>query len=952
MKLILKFFTLSLSGFLLVGPALSATVTWDGGGDEVRWTDPLNWDSNAVPKAGDEVVIGTAGAGGVVFSGELDLKSLQCTSPLSLSDSASLRVTSGASSIQGVVSLENNATLSAINPSTTLTLTALSIEGTGSLLQAGGGALITLLATTITLADDRYFSLTAADSDSKLDCSAVTSLSLDNDAHLELSAYEGGYIDLKSALTPTAGKVGLTSQGLDSVIDLSAFSGALPSPSGSPGAQWWVYNEGSVLTGNLTHLYLSLLHLRDPGHFDLSTLTGFTGHIQVSVPGRELSFTSLTTIAGSVTATSGIKGGTKVSFPALTQITLGEDQSLALTASGSGSALDLSAVTSLDFAGPRTYLELTAFLGGIVNLKNAVKPSNGEVTLSCYAPDSVIDLSAFSGDLLFPEILPGEPWNGSQWHVYGGGNVLIGPLTSLSLTWLDLEAPGTFDLSSLVHFKGEMDIANAILSFPALTTVAGRVSATAKTQVSFPAVTSIAGTVEAWSGSIMTFPDFTTITLGDLESLSLSASGVDFSSGAASVLDLSAVTSLDLSTHAHLHLAAILGGHLKLPNALKPATGEIGLISYGSGSEIDLSAFSGDLTFSSVWKGSDWAILEEGIVRTGTLTGLTLSTLELDEPGTFPLSNLNRFSGFLTVSYSPLTFPVLTQLQGTVYAYAGAQIEFPALTTLSLGDSEVLSFRSSNNESLIDLSAVTSIESAPSSHLTLTSTATGKIDMRQAAAPQVGTVSLLANLGVIDVSSMRVGCLPVPPNGSYSIEAINEGEVLIIPNVPPLALDQEVSVDRNHTISIPISKLVRDQPDADCSPFVITVPSKSSQEGGIVAVVESAITYTPPPDFDGGDVITYAIDDQHGGTARGTIRVTVRRPTEESHTVAIRTLSNGHLLITFAALPNTAYRVQFSSDLKTWTILSRPIFTGPNGLLEFEDDLSVADSPRFYSLIK
>lgn len=946
MKLLLKFFTLSLSGFLLVGPALSATVTWDGGGDEVRWTDPLNWDSNAVPKAGDEVVIGTAGSGGVIFSGELDLKSLQCTSPLSLSDSASLRVTSGASRIQGTVSLENNATLSAINPSTTLTLTALSIEGTGSLLQAGGGALITLLATTITLAEDRYFSLTAADSDSKLDFSAVTSLSLDNDAHLELSAYEGGYIDLKSALTPTAGKVGLTSQGLDSVIDLSAFSGALPSPSGVPGAQWWVYNEGSVLTGNLTHLSLSFLRLRDPGTFDLSSLIGFTGDIQVA--GRDLSFVSLTTIAGSVTVT----GGTKVSFPALTQIALGEDQSLALTARQPGSTIDFSQVTSLNFAAAKTYLELSVYEGATIDLKNASQPSHGEIRLNSYDSDSVIDLSAFSGELLFPELPPDDPGPGSQWWIYGGGSVRTGPLTGLSLTLLFLEAPGTFDLSTLTHFTGELQISDASLNFPALTTVVGSVSAKAKSQVNFPAVSSVTGNIEVLSGSIMTFPAFTTITLGDLESLSLNALGVDFKSGAASVLDLSAVTSLDLSTHAHLHLTALVGGQIKLPNALKPATGEIGLFSYGTGSEIDLSAFSGDLTFSSVWLGSDWTIWEEGIVRTGTLTGLTLSSLDLDEAGTFPLSNLNRFSGFLTVSYSPLTFPVLTQLQGTVYAYAGAQIEFPALTTLSLGDNEVLSFRSSNNESLIDLSAVTTIESTPSSHLTLTSTATGKIDMRQAAAPQMGTVSLLANLGVVDVSSMRVGCLPVPPNGSYSIEAINEGEVLIIPNVPPIALDQELSVDRNHTISIPISKLVRDQPDADCSPFVITVPSKSSQEGGIVAVVESAITYTPPPDFAGGDVITYAIDDQHGGTARGTIRVTVRQPTEESHTVAIRTLSNGHLLITFAALPNTAYRVQFSSDLKKWTILSRPIFTGPNGLLEFEDDLSVADSPRFYSLIK
>ncbi len=34
-----------------------ATVTWDGGGDGTSWNDPLNWDTDTVPLAGDDVVI-------------------------------------------------------------------------------------------------------------------------------------------------------------------------------------------------------------------------------------------------------------------------------------------------------------------------------------------------------------------------------------------------------------------------------------------------------------------------------------------------------------------------------------------------------------------------------------------------------------------------------------------------------------------------------------------------------------------------------------------------------------------------------------------------------------------------------------------------------------------------------------------------------------------------------
>ncbi len=40
---------------------LLAVVNWDGGGDGINWTDPLNWDTNALPGSDDDVVIDVAG---------------------------------------------------------------------------------------------------------------------------------------------------------------------------------------------------------------------------------------------------------------------------------------------------------------------------------------------------------------------------------------------------------------------------------------------------------------------------------------------------------------------------------------------------------------------------------------------------------------------------------------------------------------------------------------------------------------------------------------------------------------------------------------------------------------------------------------------------------------------------------------------------------------------------
>ena len=45
--------------------AYAASVTWDGGGDGVNFSDPLNWDADAVPTGSDTILIGAAGASSV-----------------------------------------------------------------------------------------------------------------------------------------------------------------------------------------------------------------------------------------------------------------------------------------------------------------------------------------------------------------------------------------------------------------------------------------------------------------------------------------------------------------------------------------------------------------------------------------------------------------------------------------------------------------------------------------------------------------------------------------------------------------------------------------------------------------------------------------------------------------------------------------------------------------------
>jgi hypothetical protein len=50
-------------------PEPSTGIVWDGGGDAMNWFDPLNWDPNGLPGAGDDVIINAAKAPMVIITG-------------------------------------------------------------------------------------------------------------------------------------------------------------------------------------------------------------------------------------------------------------------------------------------------------------------------------------------------------------------------------------------------------------------------------------------------------------------------------------------------------------------------------------------------------------------------------------------------------------------------------------------------------------------------------------------------------------------------------------------------------------------------------------------------------------------------------------------------------------------------------------------------------------------
>ncbi|MET4129631.1 Hint domain-containing protein [Roseovarius sp. MBR-6] len=98
-----------------------------------------------------------------------------------------------------------------------------------------------------------------------------------------------------------------------------------------------------------------------------------------------------------------------------------------------------------------------------------------------------------------------------------------------------------------------------------------------------------------------------------------------------------------------------------------------------------------------------------------------------------------------------------------------------------------------------------------------------------------------------------------------------EIENLILPdNGAPVTQPDEATTDEDTTVTIDV--LTNDS-DPDGDP--LTVTDATAPNGTVTVNTDGTITYTPNPDFNGTDTITYTADDGNGGTTPGTVTVTV-----------------------------------------------------------------------------
>ena len=615
-----------------------------------NWDTATNWDSNAVPGAGDDVVIDVPGNitithdtgtdtiqslvshQNLVFSGTSALTitgnfTQSSSRNLTVRDTAHLTVNGAATATGadltaggGAITLSGTATITGGNltaPGGTITLAgAATIAGT-NLLAQNGGTISLPGATAYNGSGSSSLTVRATGAGSRIDLSHVTQWqgagSAANSSWVSVEALNGGTVDLRQVAQLSTGNTRFLAQGNGSQVNLTAltaFAGAR--------------NDASILEA-------------DTGGMITAPSLGSLGSISLRMSGSAtLPTGQLTTFQnGNVL----LDNGANLALPRVTRLNGAGNRNLTLQADH-GSHLDLSPVTQFQGAGSATNSStvlVQALNGGTVDLSRLAQITAGNVSFQAGGTASQINLAALTG-------FTGARADASVLEADGGGTILAPGLTSLNTVDLRVTGTGTLPTARVGTFQsGDIYLANSA-------------------NLALPLVTGFDG-----SG-------IHTLT---------------FQADQGSRLDLSALTQWQgaggAGDHATVIVQALNGGTVDLSRVVQITAGNTSFRSSGTGSQILLTALAG-FTGARL----DSTSLEAstgGTISAPGLTSLNTMTLKATGPGSLPTAHVSAFlnSAIALDANAAVALPELTSFNGagnrslTLQADHGSRLDLSAV---------------------------------------------------------------------------------------------------------------------------------------------------------------------------------------------------------------------------------------------------------------------------------
>ncbi len=167
---------------------------------------------------------------------------------------------------------------------------------------------------------------------------------------------------------------------------------------------------------------------------------------------------------------------------------------------------------------------------------------------------------------------------------------------------------------------------------------------------------------------------------------------------------------------------------------------------------------------------------------------------------------------------------------------------------------------------------------------------------------------------------------------------------------PPVPGPDFAATTRDRAVILPLAKLLANDVDPDGNPLSVTLPVTTSAEGGTLSLGASSVIYTPPAGFTGTDTFEYGSTDNIEPAVLALVTVEVRAPEEIGFTtITIEFLSGGGAEVRLAGIPGRTYRVEWSDDLVTWTLLTTTA-ADAHGVIIVNDPTASEAPQRFYRL--
>ncbi len=733
MKTLMLCFGLAVA-FVAVPRCGAVLITWDGGGGDFSWQNASNWSGNVLPGQLDDVVINVAGNPTIASSANVTIRSLQCSNHLALSGGI-FKVTDGASTVQGNLSSSGNPTLSASGPTTVWTVAG-SVSVNGLNLDVSGGATISL--PTLASYDKGPGCFTvfwkATGSGSLLDLFSLTNLTGAVCASLNVQALSGGEISIPNLATVTEGTAAFLADGTNSLVDVSGLPG---SPAASRTVSFEARDGGTLLMPQMSGGPKVTVAIKSGGVLPVTQLRELSGF---TVSGTNADFGALTNLT---TGNVAVEAGAVVTASNLVSHIAGAGCFTPIwLVSGSNSLLNLSSLTEL--GGPAcASLRLQAKDGGTLILSNLPSVIEGTLEFLADGTNSLVDLGGLQQSLATSRLVTFEARNsGRMWipQLPGGPTVAV-----------TLKSHGVLPVTQLGQLAG-LTVDAMSVDFPGLTNL-------------------VTGGVTVGGGAVVTLPG-----LGSYAKGTTCVGVIWQASGAGSVLDLSALTSLSGGPCATLSIQALSGGAVIASNLPSITDGTVNFLADGTNSRVDLGGLQQSLATS---RAVTFEARNSGTMWMPQFPGAPTATVTLKSNGVLPVTQLGQLAG-LTVDAMHVDFPGVTNL-GTsdVKVGGGGVVTLSGLVDYAKGTPcAAVVWQASGTGSVLDLSALTNLSGGPCAGFNIQAMSGGEVIANNLQSIAEGTLSFLADgtNSLINLSSLTD---VLATDRTVSFEARNSGTIAI-----------------------------------------------------------------------------------------------------------------------------------------------------------------------------